>query len=85
MTFGTQINDGAAAADTEPSAFLGNVQPVPAVEKARAEFERAQKVEERFHKEFDVCFQSKTTPTKHSVDALTTSSPLWKQVIQYTS
>jgi hypothetical protein len=29
------------------------VQPVPAVEKARAEFERAQKVEERFHKEFD--------------------------------
>ena len=41
------------AADTEPSAFLGNVQPVPAVEKARAEFERAQKVEERFHKEFD--------------------------------
>ena len=53
MTFGTHINGGAAAADTEPSAFLGNVQPVPAVEKARAEFERAQKVEERFHKEFD--------------------------------
>jgi len=53
MTFGTQINGGAAAADTEPSAFLGNVQPVPAVEKARAEFERAQKVEERFNKEFD--------------------------------
>ena len=53
MTFGTQINGGAAAADTEPSAFLGNVQRVPAVEKARAEFERAQKVEERFHKEFD--------------------------------
>ena len=27
MTFGTQINGGAAAADTERSAFLGKVQP----------------------------------------------------------
>jgi hypothetical protein len=25
----------------------------PEIEKARAEFERAQKVEERFHKDFD--------------------------------
>ena len=29
--------------------FLAN----PEIEKARAEFERAQKVEERFHKDFD--------------------------------
>lgn len=29
--------------------FSGN----PTIEKAKAEFERAQKVEERFHKDFD--------------------------------
>jgi hypothetical protein len=28
-------------------------QPIPAVAKAKVEFERAQRVEERFHKDFD--------------------------------
>jgi len=32
-----------------PKRFAGN----PDVEKARAEFDRAQKVEEKFHKDFD--------------------------------
>jgi len=40
-------------ADEETIAWLKRFAGNPDIEKARAEFERAQKVEERFHKEFD--------------------------------
>ena len=40
-------------ADQETLALLKRFSRDPDVEKARAEFDRAQKVEERFHKDFD--------------------------------
>jgi hypothetical protein len=40
-------------ADQETLALLKRFSPNPDVHKARAEFERAQKVEERFHEDFD--------------------------------
>ena len=41
------------AADQETLALLKRFSRDPGVAKARVEFERAQKVEERFHKDFD--------------------------------
>ena len=41
------------AADGETSILLERFSGNPGVEKARAEFERAQEVEERFHHDFD--------------------------------
>jgi len=40
-------------ADQETLALLKRFSQTPGVAKARVEFERAQKVEERFHREFD--------------------------------
>ena len=40
-------------ADQETLALLKRFSRNPEIEKASVEFERAQKVEERFHKEFD--------------------------------
>jgi len=40
-------------ADHETLALLKRVSRDPGVEKARAEFDGVQKVEERFHKDFD--------------------------------
>jgi hypothetical protein len=39
--------------DQKTRVFLKRFSPNPDVEKARAEFERAQNIEERFHKDFD--------------------------------
>jgi hypothetical protein len=41
------------AADKEAAILLQRFSGNPGVEKARAEFERAQEVEERFHHDFD--------------------------------
>jgi hypothetical protein len=41
------------AADEQTGVLLKGFPGNPDVEKARAEFERAQKVEEEFHKDFD--------------------------------
>jgi hypothetical protein len=40
-------------ADEETAVLLKRFLRNPEVEKARAEFEHAQKAEERFHKDFD--------------------------------
>ena len=41
------------AADEETSILLQRFSGNPGVEKARAEFGRAQEIEERFHRDFD--------------------------------
>ena len=41
------------AADEKTLVLLGRFSGNPDIEKARAEFERAQKIEETFHKDFD--------------------------------
>ena len=41
------------AADEETLVFLERFSGNPDIEKARAEFKRAQKIEEMFHKDFD--------------------------------
>ena len=41
------------AADKETAALLKRYGAIPRVQKAAAQFDRAQKVEERFHKDFD--------------------------------
>ena len=45
--------DQEQAADKETLVLLKRFSGNPVIEKAKAEFERAQKVEERFHKDFD--------------------------------
>ena len=45
--------DQEKVADEETAVLLKRFLHSPQVEKARAEFEHAQKVEERFHKDFD--------------------------------
>jgi hypothetical protein len=45
--------DQEQAADKETLVLLKRFSGNPDIEKAKAEFERAQKVEERFHKDFD--------------------------------
>ena len=45
--------DQEKVADEETAVLLKRFLRNPEVEKARAEFERAEKVEERFHKDFD--------------------------------
>jgi hypothetical protein len=62
--FAVAGEDQEKAADAQtlvlPTRFPSN----PEVEKARAEFERAQKVEERFHEDFDsVDFTGNQLPT----------------------
>jgi hypothetical protein len=42
-----------SAADEQTLFLLKQLSFDPDIEKARAKFERAQKVEERFHKDFD--------------------------------
>ena len=48
---GMRLGDGAA--DQETLVLLKGFSRDPGVAKARVEFERAQKAEERFHKDFD--------------------------------
>jgi hypothetical protein len=53
------------AADEKTLVLLGRFSGNPDIEKARAEFERAQKIEETFHKDFDgvdFTIYSRTTP-----------------------
>jgi hypothetical protein len=45
--------DQEQAADKETLVLLKRFSGNPAIEKAKAEFERAQEVEDRFHKDFD--------------------------------
>ena len=51
--FAVAGEDQEKAADQETLVLLKRFSRNPDVEKARAEFERAQKVEEKFHKDFD--------------------------------
>ena len=51
--FAVAGEDQEQAADKETLVLLKRFSGNPAIEKAKAEFERAQKVEERFHKDFD--------------------------------
>ena len=51
--FAVAGEDQEKAADKETLVLLKRFSGNPDVEKAKAEFERAQKVEERFHKDFD--------------------------------
>jgi hypothetical protein len=51
--FAVAGEDQEQAADKETLVLLKRFSGNPDIEKAKAEFERAQKVEERFHKDFD--------------------------------
>jgi hypothetical protein len=51
--FAVAGEDQAKVADGETFVLLKRFSGIRDVEKARMEFERAQKVEERLHKEFD--------------------------------
>ena len=51
--FAVAGEDQEIKADKETLVLLKRFSGNPAIEKAKAEFERAQKVEERFHKDFD--------------------------------
>ena len=51
--FAVAGEDQEKSADVETLALLKAFPGNPDVEKARAEFERAQKIEERFHKDFE--------------------------------
>ena len=51
--FAVAGEDQEKAADKETLVLLKRLSGNPAIEKAKAEFDRAQKVEERFHKDFD--------------------------------
>jgi hypothetical protein len=51
--FAVAGEDQEKAADEETLVLLKRFKSNPDIEKARTEFERAQKVEERFHKDFD--------------------------------
>ena len=51
--FAVAGEDQEQAADKETLVLLKRFSGNPVIEKAKAEFERAQKVEERFHKDFD--------------------------------
>ena len=51
--FAVAGEDQEITADKETLVLLKRFSGNPAIEKAKAEFERAQKVEERFHKDFD--------------------------------
>jgi len=51
--FAVAGEDQEKVADEETLVLLKRFSQNPAVAKARVEFERAQKVEERFHKDFD--------------------------------
>ena len=51
--FAVAGEDQEQAADKETLVLLKRFSGNPEIEKAKAEFERAQKVEERFHKDFD--------------------------------
>ena len=51
--FRCSLQDQEKVADEEPLVLLKRFSRNPDVEKARVEFESAQKVEERFHKDFD--------------------------------
>ena len=62
--FAVAGEDQEKAADEETLVLLKRFPSNPDVDKARAEFERAQKVEERFHKDFDgVDFTGNQLPT----------------------
>jgi hypothetical protein len=51
------------AADEETLVLLKRFSRNPAIEKAKAEFDRAQKVEEKFHHDFDgIDFTKRTRP-----------------------
>jgi hypothetical protein len=50
------------AADERHCCYWNTLRAIPAFEKGKAEFERAQKVEETFHKDFDgIDFASRRT------------------------
>jgi hypothetical protein len=51
--FAVAGEDQEKVADQQTSILLKRFSRNPDIEKARVEFERAQKVEERFHKDFD--------------------------------
>jgi hypothetical protein len=51
--FAVAGEDQERAADKETLLLLERFSGNPDIEKAKAEFKRAQKVEERFHKDFD--------------------------------
>jgi hypothetical protein len=51
--FAVAGEDQEITADKETLVLLKRFSGNPVIEKAKAEFERAQKVEERFHKDFD--------------------------------
>jgi hypothetical protein len=51
--FAVAGEDQEKVADEETLVLLKRFSRNPDIEKARAEFDRAQKVEERFHKDFD--------------------------------
>ena len=51
--FSVAGEDQEITADKETLVSLNRFSGNPVIEKAKAEFERAQKVEERFHKDFD--------------------------------
>jgi hypothetical protein len=52
-TFAVAGEDQEKVADEESLVLLKRFSGNPDVEKAKVEFERAQKVEEKFHKDFD--------------------------------
>jgi hypothetical protein len=63
-TFAVAGEDQEKVADEETLVLLKRFSGNPDVEKARAEFERAQKAEEKFHKDFDgVDFTGNQLPT----------------------
>jgi hypothetical protein len=47
------VEEQEKVADEETAVLLKRFSGIPEVQNARAEFERAQKVEERFHTEYD--------------------------------
>jgi len=51
--FAVAGEDQEKAADEETLVLLKRFSPNPEIEKARVEFERAQKTEEKFHHDFD--------------------------------
>jgi hypothetical protein len=56
--FAVASEDEEKTADKETLVFLKRFSGNPVIEKAKAEFKRAQKVEERFHKDFEGAFPS---------------------------
>jgi hypothetical protein len=53
QTFSVAGEKQEKAADKETAALLKRFEGNPDVEKAKVDFDRAQEVEERFHKDFD--------------------------------